>query len=296
MNDAALSALRRAGSIAARARDTGVEMIEEGVSYLEVAESVEGVIHKKGAEPAFPVNIGVNEIAAHCTPSSKDKSKFSRGDLVKLDVGAHVDGYIGDTAITVEVGTRNRERLIESSRRALSFALEMISVGTTVSTIGGTIEKSIKGFGYKPVTNLTGHGMERYSLHAGLTIPNIDDGDKSRVEENMVIAVEPFATDGKGKVSNGKGGNIYRVLRERSIKDKKALDFFSIVREEFGTLPFCERWCVELDKKAVKHLRTLVRHGLISSYPVLREVNRGLVSQAEHTLVLNNSKMEITTD
>lgn len=296
MNDSRLSALRKAGSVAAQARDTGGDMIEEGATYLEVAESVEGTIRRKGAKPAFPVNIGVNEVAAHYTPSSKDRSKFSRGDLVKMDVGAHVDGYIGDTAVTVEVGTRNKERLIESANRALTFALEMISVGTTVSTIGGAIEKSIRGFGYEPVTNLTGHGMEKYSIHAGLTIPNIDDGDKSRVEDGMVIAVEPFATDGKGKVSNGKGGNIYRVLRERHIKDKKALDFFSTLREEFGTLPFCERWCVELNKKAPKHLRTLVRHGLISSYPVLEEVNRGLVSQAEHTIVLNDSRVEITTN
>jgi len=295
MNDGSLSALRRAGSISGEARDLGAEMVDGGVSYLEVVEEVESLIVRRGAEPAFPVNISVNEIAAHYTPSTGDETRFERGDVVKIDVGAHVDGHIGDTAVTVEVGTRNNQRLIEASRRALAIALEMVGPGLTVSTIGGAIERSIRSDGFKPVVNLTGHGMERYCLHAGLTVPNVDDGNLSRFKKDMVVAIEPFATDGGGQVKNGKPGNIFRILRERPMKDKAALEFFNVIRDRFNRLPFCERWCTAIDPNAPNYLRTLVRHGLVSSYPILNEHKGGTVSQAEHTVLINDSKIEILT-
>lgn len=295
MNEGVVAALRKAGAISSEARDIGSELINEGITYLEVAEEVEDFIRRKGAEPAFPVNLGVNEVAAHFTPSSVESKVFRTGDVVKLDVGAHVDGYIGDTAITVEVGTRNYTKLIESSRRALNIAVEMMGEGVTVATIGGAIERSIRDDGYLPVVNLTGHGMDRYSLHAGLTVPNIDDGNLSRIKEGMVIAIEPFATNGGGQVKNGKPGNIFRVLRERPLKDKKALEFFDQIRTKFNKLPFCERWCTSIDGKATSHLKTLLRHGLISSYPILYEFKNGMVTQAEHTILVRGSKVETLT-
>jgi methionyl aminopeptidase len=295
MNDSVVAALRKAGSISSKARDIGYELIDEGVSYLEVAEEVEEIIRSGGGEPAFPVNISVNEIAAHYTPSSTDDKKFGNGDVVKLDVGAHVDGYIGDTAITIEVGTRNYQDLIESSRKALAIALEMIGEGVMVSTLGAAIERSIKRDGFSPVVNLTGHGMDRYCLHAGMTIPNIDDGNRSRIKNDMIIAIEPFATNGGGQVKNGKPGNIFRVLRERPLKDKKALEFFNEIRSRFNKLPFCERWCTAMDSNAPAYLKTLLRHGLISSYPILYEYKKGIVTQAEHTVLIKNSKAEIMT-
>ncbi|MFP4169844.1 MAG: type II methionyl aminopeptidase [Methanomassiliicoccales archaeon] len=295
MNERMIKALRRAGSIAAEARDLGREMIGEGVGYLEVADEVEDRIRDRGGQPAFPVNISVNEVAAHYSPSSNDGKRFSSGDVVKLDVGAHVDGFIGDTAVTVEVGTRNHDRLIESADRALIMALEMIGEGVQVGTLGGAIERSIKGDGFEPVVNLTGHSMERYCLHAGITVPNIDDGNLARVKDGMVVAVEPFATEGAGQVTNSKPGNIYRVLRERPLKDKRAQEFFSQLRERFDGLPFCERWCTDLEKKPNPLLRNLVRHGLISSYPILKEIKGGVVSQSEHTVVIRGKKAEILT-
>jgi methionyl aminopeptidase len=295
MNEAKLTALRRAGAISAEARELGAEMIKEGVTYLEVAEEVEGLIRRRGGKPAFPVNISINDIAAHYSPWTDDRSKFKNGDLVKLDVGAHVDGYIGDTAVTVEVGTKNHQGLIECSRMALRMAIEILGEGVSVGTIGGAVERSIKGDGFQPVINLTGHGIERYCLHAGLTVPNVDDGDLTRVKDGMVIAIEPFATNGQGQVKNSKPSSIFRILRERPMKDKKALEFFLRIRSEFDRLPFCERWCTDLDGKAVDYLHTLVRHGLVSSYPILSEVKGGMVSQAEHTMLVANGRTEILT-
>ena len=139
--------------------------------------------------------------------------------MVKVDVGAHVDGYIGDTAATVEVGTKNWNDLIGASSRALAFAIEMINDGTPVNAIGGAVERSMKESGFRPIVNLNGHEVKQHNLHAGLSIPNYDDGNTTKIREGMTIAVEPFATNGAGQMDDAKGGNIYRIIRERQLKD-----------------------------------------------------------------------------
>ncbi|MDD1756390.1 MAG: type II methionyl aminopeptidase [Methanomassiliicoccales archaeon] len=295
MDEHEIDCLRKAGAISKDARELGASLVKEGGRLVDVAEEVESLIIRRGARPAFPVNIGINDVAAHYTPSTGDKAVFSAGDVVKVDVGAHVDGYVGDTAITVEVGTKNWRPLLEASEKALRMALDMVGDGVAVSSLGAAIERAIRDVGLKPVTNLTGHGMRRYSLHAGLTIPNINDGSTAKIKKDMVVAIEPFATNGAGQVYNEKPGNIFRVVKERPMRDKKAEEFFKTIASNFGSLPFCERWCTSLNPEAPVLLRTLVRHGLISSYSILREVKGGMVSQAEHTVVIDGERREITT-
>jgi len=295
LDDHALDCIRKAGRLSGEARELGRSLVGDGVKLRDVADQMELHIIEHGGRLAFPVNISLNDTAAHFTPNSADDIAFRSGDLVKLDVGAHVDGFIGDTATTVEVSTRNWQPLIQSSVRALEMALEMAKEGTSVGTIGGTIERSIKEAGFRPVSNLSGHEMKRYNLHAGLSVPNIDDGTLTRVQGNMLLAIEPFATNGHGQVANGRSGNIYRVLRDRPLKDPEAQKFFTRVKEEFTTLPFCERWCERLEPMAAQHLRTLLRHGVISTYPILIETQHGMVSQAEHTVLAGNGRNEITT-
>jgi methionyl aminopeptidase len=295
MNDDILEKIRRAGAISGEARKLGASLIDEGVTLLSVAEEVEAYMLKKGARPAFPTNLSINDQAAHYTPRSDDKLTFKKGDLVKVDVGAHVDGYIGDTAQTVEVRTKNWTNLINASAKALAMAVETVSEGVTVGSISGTIERAIKSEGFLPVTNLTGHGMGCYNLHAGLTIANYDDGNPTKIKKDMMIAIEPFATNGGGEVRNSKPGNIYRILRDREIKDDGAMKLIGLIKENFHGLPFCERWCTALDPKAPLHLKTLVRHGILYAYPVLTEIKGGMVSQTEHTVVLNGYKAEVTT-
>jgi methionyl aminopeptidase len=295
MNEDILESIKKAGAISREARELGAGMVDEGVKLLSVAEEVEALMARRGAKPAFPTNISINEIAAHYSPHSDDKLVFHRGDLVKVDVGAHVNGYIGDTARTVEVGTRNWTNLIDASSKALNMAVEMVGDGVAVSAIGATIERGIKSNGFLPVTNLTGHGMNQYNLHAGLTIPNFDDGNLTRVGKDMLIAIEPFATNGAGEVRNAKPGNIYRILRDRTVRDEKAMEHFRQIKESFGSLPFCERWCTALDPDAPSYLKTLVRHGILFAYPILAEVKGGMVSQTEHTVVINGQKSQVTT-
>ncbi len=287
--------IRKAGRLSSEARELGRSLVAEGARLRDVAESMELHILEHGGKLAFPVNISLNEIAAHFTPNSTDETVFKAGDLVKLDVGAHIDGYLGDTATTVEVGTRNWQTLIQASERALQQALEVAQDGISVGTIGGVVERSIKGTGFRPVVNLSGHEMKRYNLHAGLSIPNYDDGTLTKLAGNMLLAIEPFATNGQGQVSNGRSGNIYRVLRDRPLRDPEAEKLFQMIKQEFTTLPFCERWCDRLQPNSGTTLRVLHRHGVISTYPILSEIKQGMVSQAEHTILVGNGRGEITT-
>lgn len=295
MNDEVLEKIKKAGAISGEARKLGASMVAEGVKLLDVAEEVEALMYKRGAKPAFPTNISINEIAAHYSPHSADTSKFSRGDLVKVDVGAHVDGYIGDTAQTVEVGTKNWAPLIEASSKGLGMAIEIVGEGVPLGALGGAIERGIKSNGYLPITNLTGHSMTQHNLHAGLTISNYDDGNPTRIQKGMQLAIEPFATNGAGEVVNSKPGNIYRILRDREMRDEKVAEHFRLLKENFGTLPFCERWATALDPKAPLHLKTLVRHGALFAYPMLAEAKGGMVAQTEHSIAVFGGKPIVTT-
>jgi len=293
LNADELSKLRKAGQTAAAARALGMELVKEGRKLFDVAQEVESYIRSKGCGLAFPCNISINEVAAHYTPSVDDKKVFALGDVVKIDCGAHLDGFVGDTAGTVEVGTNKYRSLIEASKRARDTVAEFAGAGTPINEIGRAVEMSMVQLGFRPITNLCGHQIKQYNLHAGVSIPSYNDGNTDRLVPGMIIAVEPFATNGEGKVNNGPPGNIVRILRERKLEDPKAQEFFEYVRKEFRAFPFCARSCDFPD--AEKYVKLLVRHGVLSSYAQLIEAKRGVVSQHEHTFYITGERAEVTT-
>lgn len=294
VDDAALDKYILAGEVTGRAREFAASNIKAGGSALRLAEDIESFIRSKGARCAFPVNIGVNEIAAHFTPSPSKDVKFLTGDVVKVDIGAHIDGYPADTAVTVEVGTKNHSSLIESAESALEMTIEMVAPGTTVASIGGAIERAIKSSGFKPVQNLTGHSMERYNLHSGLSVPNVKNWDRSELKEGMVVAIEPFSTTGKGKVEGASRGGIYRTARDRRAPPEIST-LFSRLQSEFGGFPFAGRWCDPLHPEASTLLPKMVRMGMIMSYPILIEAGRGVVAQAEHSVIVTSDGCRVLT-
>ena len=293
LNDEELSKLRKAGKTAAAARALGMDMVREGVKLYDVAQEVECYIRSRGCGLAFPCNISINEVAAHYTPCIDDKKVFSKGDVVKIDCGAETDGYVGDTAGTVEVGTKKYRSLIEASKRARDTVAEFVGAGIPICEIGGLVERCMTQDGFLPLKNLCGHQIKPYNLHTGVSIPNYNDGNTDRLMPGMMVAIEPFATNGGGAVTDGQPGNIVRILRERKLKDPKAQEFLEYVKGEFKTFPFCARSCDFPD--AEKHVRDLIRHGVLSSYAQMIEVRGGMVSQHEHTFYITGEKAEVTT-
>ena len=288
-----LEKLRKAGRVSANAREKGMAMVKQGVKLFDVAEEVEGYIRSQGCKLAFPCNISINEIAAHYTPSVNDRTVFEIGDVVKIDCGAQVDGFVGDTAGTVEVGTNRYRDLIESAKNARDTVMEFIGEGCPLNEIGSAVDMTIRSKGFVPIRNLSGHQIEPYNLHAGLCLPNYDDGNTDVLKAGMVIACEPFATNGDGLITSGRPGNICRIARDRPPKEEDLRQFYDYIMEEFRTFPFCARSCDY--PKAEFLLKKLVRQGIASSYAILKEVKGGCVSQWEHTVYIAGPKGEVTT-
>jgi methionyl aminopeptidase len=295
MDDDVLEKYLKAGGIASKVREEAKPTVKEGATLLEAAEFVESRIVELGGQLAFPLNISIDSQAAHFTPHSKDKLRFRAGNLVKLDLGVHVDGYIADTAITVEVTGDGHGELIRTSDKALEAAIELIKPGVTAGDLGAIIERVIESHGYRPVSNLSGHLLEHYNLHAGLSIPNVADGSPGMLKEGMAVAIEPFATDGAGRVAGKKSGNIFRQIRDREHPESDVNDAIRFIARTYRGLPFSERGMAKEFRNSDKLLRKLLRFGVISTYPVLRDVKGGIVSQAEHTVIVTDTGCRITT-
>lgn len=280
---------REAGEILVETMTEAREMIEPGVTQLEVAEYAEDAIREAGAGLAFPVNISIDEEASHATPARDDDTTFGE-EIICLDIGVHVDGYIADAAVTVDY-TDNRE-LVEASEQALEAAVETVGPGVEVGTIGAEIEAVIDGYGYTPILNLTGHGVERYDAHTGPNIPNRAVERSGELEVGQVIAIEPFATDGRGKVGEGSTEEIYEQVTDGTVRDRRARQVLDEIAA-FDDLPFAGRW---LDSsRSEMALRRLKMADIVKGYPVLKESDGQLVSQAEHTLIVTEDGCEVTT-
>ncbi|WP_435176240.1 type II methionyl aminopeptidase [Halorussus sp. AFM4] len=282
---------REAGEILAQVREEAADRVEVGASQLEVAEYAEDRIRELGGEPAFPVNISVDEEAAHATPAADDDTEFGE-EMVNLDIGVHVDGWIADTAITVDLS--GNPELQEASAEALDAAIDVIEPGVETGDIGAEIESVIDGYGFNPVVNLTGHGLDQYQQHVEPNIPNREVSQGVELEVGDVVAIEPFATDGTGKVHEGNDEEIFALEREGSVRDRQARQVLDQITEEFRTLPFATRW---LDaSRAEMALRRLKMNNLVHGYPVLKEDDGNLVSQKEHTVIVTEDGCEVTTE
>lgn len=281
---------REAGAILAQVREEARERVEVGTGYLELSEWIEDRIRELGGDPAFPVNISVDEEAAHGAAKRDDHRELGE-ELVKLDVGVHVDGWIADAALTVDL--RDEPELVEAAREALSAAIELVEPGVETGEIGAAIESTIEDHGYRPVVNLTGHGLGRYEQHTQPTIPNraVDSGVE--LQAGDVIAVEPFATTGSGKVGEGTLEEIFMLDNERSVRNRDAREALKQISEEFKTLPFAKRW-LDVDRPDVA-IRRLKMRNVIEGYPVLKEGEGALVAQAEDTLIVTEDGCEVTT-
>jgi methionyl aminopeptidase len=258
------------------------------VSRRELAETIERFIREQGAEPAFPANLSRNTEAAHYTPAPDDDAVLEAGDLLKVDVGAHLEGIMADTATTVEVGGGARyEGLIRAAAEAVEAGIREVRAGVRVDDLSRAIEVAIHRRGFKPVHNLTGHTIQRYLLHAGKSIPNASGMSSDTLEEGEIVAIEPFATNGAGEIENGPFGNIVRFRSDPS----RDLPELAGLYARFRTLPFTARWVADAADRA--RLRRARRH--LQTYPVFVEAGAGHVAQAEHTVRVTADGAEVLT-
>jgi methionyl aminopeptidase len=293
-----LAKFRLSGKILRETREEMRAYIKENMSILEVCEKTEGLIKAKGGKPAFPVNVSVNEITAHYTAVPGDTNIIPAGCTAKIDIGVQVDGYVTDTAFTAPFNPEGRA-MTQTSELALKTAIEIIHGGIQVSEIGAAVERTIKNRGFRPISNLTGHSVGRYLIHAGTSIPSVGGFNPTKLETGGVYAVEPFVTspDAAGMVDDTPQTTIYRFLKSKSLKTEPAKKLIKFIEKEFHTLPFAERWTIgvlpkEQHKAAFKEL---LASKSIMAYPVFVEVSGKPVAQVEHTLLVTENGCEVLT-
>jgi methionyl aminopeptidase len=277
----------KAGEIAGEAREFGKKLIKSGASHKEVTDKIEAKIKELGGELAFPTQMSLNEIAAHYTALLNKDLKFKEGDLVKLDVGVHINGAIGDTALTVDLG--DNSKLVKASRNALNAALEMINPGTKIMDVGKTINEEIRKLGFSPIKNLGGHGLDKYQIHTSPTMPNFNNDDTSKLKKGQIIAIEPFATTGSGFVGEGNPSEIFQVMAAKNVRNPHSRQILKYVIEKYKTLPFAKRQLAGKFNKLqlATGLLALKKEGVLHEYGTLPEkIKNSMVSQAEHTIIV----------
>lgn len=297
-DEEAVEKLKLSGRILREVREEVKGFVRENVPIIEVCEMVEKLILKKGGKPAFPCNVSINHVTAHYTSPPDDDRRIPEKSIVKVDMGVHVDGYVTDTAVTI-CFNQEYKGLVKAAEQALKAAVDNIHPGMPTSKLGAIIEQTIRSYGFKPISNLTGHQVGRYLVHAGTSLPNISHVSLSKIKLGETYAIEPFVTlpEAVGKVENGRDVTIFRFLKQKQLKNQYAKRLLWHIHESFKTLPFAERWLQGLVPKESygEAFQELLSSKAIMGYPVFVEASGKPVAQAEHTVLIVNGGCVVLT-
>jgi methionyl aminopeptidase len=281
----------KAAEILKEAQEKAKKMLKEDVKILEVAESIEKLIEEKGAKPAFPANLSFNNEAAHNTPSINDERTLKSTDLLKVDLGAQIDGFIVDASFSINLSNEFNE-LIKATENALNEGIKAVKEDLSLGEIGERIENTIKEAGFKPIQNLTGHGLEKYNQHAKPSIPNISKKDERHLSDG-VYAIEPFATNAiENFVVESSRTEIYGFNERKPLRDLKAKKILEFA--EKNKLPFAERWLQKLNLSEFERkiaLKQLIQTKALNAFPVLKVKEGFLVAQSETTILIDEGKI-----
>ncbi|HSU72512.1 MAG TPA: type II methionyl aminopeptidase [Candidatus Binatia bacterium] len=295
MDSEELQKWRKAGKIAAQALQYGKTLIKPGASMREVCDKVDAKIIELGARPAWPTQIGCNDVAAHFTPDPDDDTVF-KDELVCLDVGAHVDGYVGDNALTVDLSGK-RGKFVDAAKHAMEAAAKLVKAGVSISEISHIIQETIVNHGLQPVRNLSGHTISRWVIHDKPSVPNVEAKNLGVLKEGQVIAIEPFVTDGKGMIYEQDQANLFALVQKKPVRSPYAREILQFVEKEYHTLPFTTRWLSAKFGigKVNLALRDLLQNGSLHSYAPLIEEASGMVAVHENTLLVTKDGCEWLT-
>jgi methionyl aminopeptidase len=311
MDGEELNKTKRAGEMHKKVVAYAKEIVKPGVKLIDIANKIDDKIAELGKEeivgkraesvgPAFAVTLCIDDVAAHATPAVGDE-EVARG-LLKVDIGVQVDGYVADGAFSVDLEDNDEnKKLIDAAEAGLKVALETVGIGVSLGKVGKNVQESIKivgersGLKFVPIENLSGHQIKQYDLHAGLNVPSYDSGEETQLEEG-VYAIEPFATNGEGRVKNGRPSGIYKLVEEGNVRDNFAREVLDFIVENYQTLPFCSRWIVKkFGARGMLALRQIENAGMLHHYPQLVEAAGGKVAQAEHTVIIKEDGEKVVT-
>ncbi len=295
-----LANYRAAGKIAREVKTFINSQVKVGAKVLDLCEAIENKISELGGECGFPVNVSINNKAAHYTASPKDTLVLQDGEIVKIDFGVHKEGCIVDSAQTFNFSKDAALKdLAIASQEAVKEAIKRVKVGTKTNELGKVIEQTVKKYGFRPIQNLTGHLLEEWIVHGEKAIPTVDRPHGDEMLENEIYAVEVFATTGVGQVSSSGKGDIYQLditSARVPIRNKYAKQILGIIYKKYKSLPFAKRWIAKEVKGYEFAMRELERAKKLDKYGVLQEKEGVFISQYEQTVLVTKEGCEILTE
>ncbi len=296
-----LDSLRKAGTIAKEVKKFMKPKIKVGATGLDIVNAVEGKIKELGGGHAFPANLCINNIAAHYTsPIRDDGLTINEGDLVKLDIGVHVNGFIVDTAFSVNFNDdESLQNIIQSTEVAVDAAKMMSKPQMNTKEIGKKIESIIKGFKYNPIKELGGHQVERWIVHGKKALPELGNQSGDIMEEGDVFAVEVFASTGEGSVHMTNNSFIYELnpyTGRVPLRRKTSKQLLGYINKNYKSLPFAERWLGKEFRTGVAFgLQELIKQGKLKTHYVLAESKGTYIAQSEETIIITEEGFEQLT-
>jgi methionyl aminopeptidase len=280
-----------AGQITRQVREEIKDIVKKDQSMLQLAESIESRIIELGGKPAFPVNLSINEIAAHHTPSPQDQ-ELTHG-LLKIDFGVSINGWSSDNSISIDLENSEKNRqLIKAAETALNNVLNSISKNSSFGEIGKSVQETMHEHSCQPIVNLSGHSIMQYELHAGKSIPNFDTKDPSKIGKGL-FAIEPFSTtqNSSGKIKDGNPSGIYSLRQKKPVRNPEARKILEYIEDNYQTLPFCTRWIAKKFPVYKIPLSQLEQAGILHQYKELVESTKAIIAQAERTILIEDDQI-----
>lgn len=304
---------RKGAEIHRRVRAKAQQNIKPGMTMLEIADLIENSVrqyvgndHPKNQGIGFPPGLSLNHVAAHYTPNLGDKVVLKYEDVMKVDIGVHVNGRIVDSAFTLTFDEKY-DPLLEAVKAATNTGVKEAGIDVRLNDIGAAVEEvmesyemELKGKTYpiKCIRNLNGHNIGEYTIHSGKTVPIVANGDMTKMEEGETFAIETFGTTGKGYVIGQGECSHYALNQGVDVKapSERARQLQNTIRETFGTLPWCRRYLERAgEDKYLLALNQLVRAGIVEDYPPLVDTLGSYTAQFEHTILLHPHKKEVVS-
>ncbi|MHA2288490.1 MAG: type II methionyl aminopeptidase [Promethearchaeota archaeon] len=287
-----IESLTKAGKIAKEMKTYLKPKIKVGANIFNLVEEAEAKIIELGGNWAFPINVSINNIAAHYTSPIKDDGlTIKDGDVVKIDLGVHIEGYIVDTAFTASFNDDEAlENIIQATEVALEAVKMMIKPKINTKELGKKTEDIVKGFKFNPIKELGGHQVERWIVHGKKQLPELGNQGGDIMEEGEVFAIEIFASTGEGSVHTTNSSFIYELnpyAGRVPLRRKTSKQILGHVNKNYKTLPFAERWLAKDFRMGVAFgLQELVQQGKIQPHYVLAEQKGEYVAQTEETVLI----------
>ncbi|KAF8113880.1 hypothetical protein N665_0045s0118 [Sinapis alba] len=305
------NSLRQAAEVHRQVRKYMRSIMKPGMLMIDICETLEDTVRKLISENglqagiAFPTGCSLNNVAAHWTPNSGDKTVLQYDDVMKLDFGTHIDGYIVDSAFTVAFNPMF-DPLLAASREATYTGIKeagvdvrLCDVGSAIQEVMESYEVEINGKVYqvKSIRNLNGHSIGRYQIHAEKSVPNVKGGEQTKMEEGELYAIETFGSTGKGYVRDDLECSHYMKnydVGHVPLRLPRAKQLLATINKNFSTLAFCRRYLDRLgETKYLMALKNLCDSGIIEPCPPACDVKGSYISQFEHTILLRPTCKEV---